>query len=226
MTTWSEAAKHELEQYLERIRSQLEETEADAEEVVADLRRHVEQEIDQLDLPVVSADDVRRVTQKSGMPEKDTPVTSPQSKTSAGGTKPKHTWRRFRAGNLFFWSILLPAITVGYEIVTGACADLFFDPIPTWWHAGILVFAIGANGMAWFTLRKDHRRVGKLHGIAIGFALIVSLYYAILFLPVAPISLVGLVATIYFGIGLLALMPLSPLFAWIAVLPWRRIGMT
>ena len=75
MTTWTPAAREELERQLERVRGQLGGGAAegggavlvDAAEVVDDLRRHVDEEFGKRRVSVVTADEVRRVLAQIGV---------------------------------------------------------------------------------------------------------------------------------------------------------------
>jgi len=131
---------------------------------------------------------------------------------------PSATKRPGRFGRIIIalFGILLPIITLGVEFFTHMCAETFFDPIPTIWHILLISFVPLANILVLLSLKKDDvsnlTRLGIVNGIAIG----VSLFYTILFLPLSPLSVIGI---IFYGMGLL---PLSPLLALIASLICRR----
>jgi hypothetical protein len=57
--------------------------------------------------------------------------------------------RPFYMGFLFFAGFLLPAITLGVELITGMCAEAFFDPLPTWWHTFFIFFTALTNLQTW-----------------------------------------------------------------------------
>ena len=61
------------------------------------------------------------------------------------GTK----WEKARRTLLFLFGIVLPTITLGVELIWGACTDLFFDPIPTAGHALLVAVVPISNGMIW-----------------------------------------------------------------------------
>src|SRR3954463_16158809 len=66
MDQWGNAAKAKLEAYFERTRKNLEASGADVNEVIDDLRRHVQQEAAALNLPVITEQDVDRILARIG----------------------------------------------------------------------------------------------------------------------------------------------------------------
>ncbi len=114
------------------------------------------------------------------------------------------------------FGIVLPAATVAIELYTRMCAETFFDPIPTLWHAVLAALVPAANlALVWALIRGNTKRPGALflaNGVAIG----VSGFYALLFLPLAPLAAV---AVVIYGLGLL---PFAPLFGLISALMLRR----
>ncbi len=105
-------------------------------------------------------------------------------------------------------AVLYPLVVIAIELYTNMCAEAFFDPIPTIYH-NILVFLVPlSNFLLWWKLRTDENiNLGKLlllSAISIG----VSLYYAIIFLPLIPI---GIIAIAFYGMGLLPLAPIVSL---------------
>src|SRR5262245_43073298 len=88
------------------------------------------------------------------------------------------------------FGVLLPAFALFVEATTGACADLFFDPIPTVRH-GLLVGLIPVANLLLLALDDPHPRrrawLTRLHGVALGVALV----YALLFLPILPIAVIA-----------------------------------
>lgn len=126
-----------------------------------------------------------------------------------------------RLGDLGFvlfglFGVLLPVGTLTYELWSGSCADVLFDPIPTFWHVLLVALVPVANGLALAQLRYhspvSHRHVMLLLSFAIG----VELYYALIFLPITPVSVMLILV---FGLGLL---PLSPLISLLVSLYLHR----
>lgn len=112
--------------------------------------------------------------------------------------------------------ILLPLITLILELFTKMCADIFFDPIPSLWHVLIVSLVPAANAqILWSLVYKRFERIKFLAWISV-ISAGVSLFYSILFLPLTPFSIIGI---LYAGLGLL---PLSPLFSLWAILLLRK----
>jgi len=129
---------------------------------------------------------------------------------------------RFAAGVLFFFAIALPAVTLAFELVSGLCAQFLFDPIPTAGHTLLVALVPAANLLAWRSLRRTppDGRPRRWARVLNGAALASAVYYAMLFAPVTPFAVIGgVVGMIYFGAGLLALLPLAPLIGVFAT--WR-----
>lgn len=241
MSTWTTTALQTLEGYLENNRSRYVTSGADAEEVISDLRRHVQEEVAALKLPVVTEDDVQRIVRRIGPapveePGQFRPEMPPASLNGATLGK------SFRSFLLFFFGVLLPAVTLGFELTTHLCAGVFFDPLPTWFHVLFVALVPAANLFAWEALRgrgtpalnggngaphsplqtgmarflrpgwQRERWLWLTNGAAVG----VSAFYSVLYAPMAPFAAIGV---IYFGFGLL---PLSPLFAFGGTLRFRR----
>lgn len=137
------------------------------------------------------------------------------------GIKQTGTPGGFARGCVFFAGIILPCIALLFEGFTHSCGEMFFDPIPTPWHALLVAIVPLANLLAWIATRggvsRAHRAIDALLGVAIG----VSASYTLLFLPMLPMAILGLAAILYFGIGLFALLPLSPILSFAATLRFR-----
>ena len=118
-------------------------------------------------------------------------------------TVPEGTWRRPGAIALLF-GVILPAFALAFEIVSGLCAALAFDPIPTICHVLLVACVPFANAAALVALRRTDARcvpvLARLNAAAIG----IGLYFSVVFLPLFPIAVLALAA---FGAGLVALSP-------------------
>lgn len=133
------------------------------------------------------------------------------------------TWRVIWEVLLVAMAVGLPAITLVTEWITHICGETFIDPIPTPFHLLLVALVPVANLLVWLSLRRGWNWGGKRLGLLTGAALAISLCYAILYLPLAPFALMALlVGTWYFGLGLIGLLPLSPLLSYIAALVLRR----
>jgi len=116
---------------------------------------------------------------------------------------------------LVFAGIVLPLITISVELYFRLCADILFDPIPTLWHVLLVIFVPLANAYILWTLYKNRFERITLLGWASAFSNAISLFYALIFAPVSPLAMIGI---IIYGVGLL---PLSPLIAFIAAILMR-----
>ena len=215
MNTWTNPALQTLEGYLHRNRKRVLDTGADPDEVVADLRRHVEEEIAALQLPVVTENDVRRIMNQIGpVPEEpiETPIES--SPPTAQRAKPKDSANSIW---LMIFGVALPAITIGFELFTRLCTGVFFDPLPTHLHIALVALVPLANLFTWLFLRDNRRSVPRSLWLANAAACGVSLVYSAVFLPMSIFAVIGI---FYFGIGLL---PLAPLFSFVCAMRLRSL---
>ena len=110
---------------------------------------------------------------------------------------------------VFTLAVFYPLFTIGFELFTQMCAESLFDPMPTIFHKILLLIVPLANFLVWKQLRSKRilniRSLMLLCTISIG----VSGFYTLIFLPVTPFAVVGI---IFFGYGLL---PLAPLVSFI-----------
>ncbi len=112
--------------------------------------------------------------------------------------------------------ILLPLITLIFELWTKMCADAFFDPIPSLWHVLIVGLVPLANAqILWSLYRNNLQRINFLSWIS-AISAGSAVFYSIFFLPMSPLSIIGIVI---YGLGFLSL---SPMFALWAVLLLRK----
>src|SRR5512133_3053553 len=222
MSRWTDAAKMRLEQYFTNLRGSLATAGVDAEEVVEDLRRHVEEEVAARKLTVVTQQDAEQILTRIGAPEGlRTPAVS-QPPSAAGAALCDKLSGKKPGWGLLIFGVVLPFVTVIFEFASGACGGLFFDPIPTLWHAVLAAFVPVANLLVWLALRRGDLRRRPLLGWMNGAALAISLAYSAAFLPLAPFalaSIVMIVGLLYFGIGLA---PLAPTMAFVSALLLRR----
>jgi len=210
MSEWTESAKVELEAYLKRVRAAAGNG-ADAVEVADDFRNHVHEEIAASGIKIVTEVDVRRITSRLGLPENENP---PQAQSAPGPQTPVE-WPGDRCGAgpgmwlLLFFGVILPAITLGIEQHTAMCAASLFDPIPTLFHSLLIGLVPLVNFIVWWALRKGKLASRDWYGWANGIAMGIAFFYMILFLPLTPFAVIG----VLWGIGILALAPLLSLMA-------------
>jgi hypothetical protein len=112
--------------------------------------------------------------------------------------------------------VLYPIVVIGIELYSRMCAEAFFDPMPTLLHTFAVAFVPASNLLMWVRLQHDTVQNTKWLAFANGAAIAIAGFYALLFLPVAPIAFVAIFA----GIGLL---PLAPLACFVCALKLRKM---
>jgi len=220
MKDWPAPAREELERILADHHARLVGTGVDADEVVADLRRHVETELGSGGTRTIDPADVRESLQRllpgdDGAPRADSvaPPDAPRRHPHlVGSVAPAGEWRdslRLRRAVLhWLFLVILPAVTLGFELVTGLCATELFDPIARVSQ----LLAVAAVPLAFAAILLGHDRPGWKHRhrakrAAAALACGVCVYYAVQFAPLMPAAVI---AIIFFGLGLL---PMAPLLA-------------
>jgi len=111
--------------------------------------------------------------------------------------------------------VLYPIAVIAIELASRMCAEAFFDPMPTYGHMLAVAFVPLSNLLIWIRLQHAPFRNASNLAFANGAAIAIAGFYALLFLPLAPIALVGIVV----GIGLL---PLAPLASFLCALRLRK----
>jgi hypothetical protein len=218
MTHWTDSARARLEDYLARTRQSLANTDADADEVTDDLRRHVDEEIAARMLSTVTEQDIAQILTHIGTPEPA--QTLPTPGTTAAVSTPPRSKRGFFyhvvSGLLLVFGILLPFGVLVFEYATGACAGVLFDPIPNIGHAVLVALVPIVSLLVWIDLLRPRARwrapLAWANAVTIGVAFI----YFLLFLPPAPFAVIGL---FFFGFGFV---PLAPILSFLAALVLRR----
>ena len=210
MPQWSKEAANELEAYLSGERNILDKSDVDAEEVLEDLRTHVDEEIKGRRLQVVTRKDVTEILRRIG------PLTGRENQmTETNVDEPGASQTQFKTAPgpaLAIFGVVLPTISIVVELCTRACARAFFDPMPTWWHVLLVSSVPAANALVISQIRRGSRCHPRLLMAANAVALTVAAFYAVGFVP---LLLPGVVAILFFGFGLL---PMGPLFALVAVI--------
>lgn len=144
--------------------------------------------------------------------EKETPPKTPAPKLS------KRDFPTRRSFLALVFGVFVPALTLGIEWVTGFCAGEIFNPIPTWGHVFLVALVPAINFTVWRVLMRGTtvKRPGVLSfgmGLSIGIAIVYSVVFVPLIFP-------GVIALMFFGLGLL---PLAPYFALGAGLHFRKV---
>lgn len=251
MTTWTPTARAALQRSLDQHRTRFAADGAEADEVIADLRDHVEREAEALRLSIVTEADVRRILAQvdpglleapdlratgteavtsSGAPgdpasfgsfpsaptpSRPTPPTPEPPKPAASETPTRTLASRLWLGLRVFLGVLLPLGTLIFEWLERPSASELLDPIPTPFHFGLILLVplTQAFGIAW--LERSSRPLPRWFPWALSTSLGISAAYAIVYLPITPLAMIGIVV---YGLGLV---PLAPLVSWITGLSLR-----
>ncbi len=209
MTEWTSEAKKERDAYLSLQRDASKGQDINAEDVIDDIRHHIDEELKEL--TIVTREDVARVIRQLGPPQNAERITAneEESRTSANQLKKP-------GAVVIVLGIVLPLIALIFELVGHACAGAFFDPIPSWWHVALVASVPIVNSLIVRNLRSKKGLVPNWLLGANAATLVVCLFYAIAF---ATLCIPGIMAVFYFGFGLL---PMAPLFSLIATFQCRR----
>ncbi|MGQ0674330.1 MAG: VIT domain-containing protein [Hyphomicrobium sp.] len=106
--------------------------------------------------------------------------------------------------------VLYPASVIVFELVTRWCAQTLFDPLPTHWHTLGVALVPLSNLVLWLALRRSVTIDARWLALASGVGLGVAGFYTLIFLPVLPLAVVGI---LFYGLGLLPLSPLVSLLS-------------
>lgn len=204
MKTWTNQAEKRLAEYLEeRARREGFDGE-EADELKSDLRRHIHEEAEKESGEGIGSMQLEGILGRldAGYRESPRPYEAvPPEPCRLSGIRPRWAWT---------WGVAMPAGVSIFEIIFSFCGGVFFDPVATWWHAALILMVPLVN--AWI-LKGAPGGSEKTKGLAAGFVLVIAIFYALLFAPLAPLSMV---AVIFFGLGFLSL---TPVFAgWMT---WR-----
>lgn len=224
MPEWTPEARQHLDQYLGRVAELCQRQGDDAEEVVANLREHVEAESVKDGGRLVTLDSLRTILARVGTPEQVT-GSEPAGAAEPGKTDVARTvWDGLRTGRSYafvLFVVVIPLAAILIEMAYHIFAEVWFDPIPTWAHVLILLTVPGSYAFGLFHLTRRlgerERRMTTLALLLNGFALAVSAVYLAVYLPVMPLAAIAIIA---FGLGLL---PLSPVLCTVggALQCWR-----
>jgi hypothetical protein len=211
---WTNSAREELDKYFDQIRPNLQATGADPAEVLDDIRRHIDEELTALKLEIVTAEDVKRVVLKMGLPGLSShPVSNKPPELNSLLSKSTGI---LSDSIILIFGVILPAAAFGIELITHMCGRTFFDPIPTVWHCILAGFVPLSSLLVWLAIKRNKysyiRILGFVNAVAIG----ISFFYTLLYLPLLPLAAI---AILIYGLGLL---PMAPLAAFTNALILRR----
>ncbi|MDH5432731.1 MAG: VIT domain-containing protein [Gammaproteobacteria bacterium] len=108
----------------------------------------------------------------------------------------------------FFIGIIFPAFVIAFEVVTKMCANVIFDPLPTFFHIILVSYVPFANFYVWKAINSNNVVSADKLLIISSISLGIAGYYALLFLPIIPFSIFGI---LFYGLGLLPLAPVTAL---------------
>ena len=198
MKNWTTEAERRLQGYLAERVTREGFTGEDAAELAADLRRHIHEEADKAPEQTVSLLVLEQLLGRLDAGYRPPPAVGEES-----GVKSRVRVWSWTAG------VVLPALVLVFELLTRFCASVFFDPAATWWHVALIASVPAAN--VWL-LRRGAGAAPRVAGWAAGFAVVVAVFYGLLFLPLLHASVIALIA---YGMGLLSLTPvLAAIQTW------------
>ena len=134
--------------------------------------------------------------------------------------KPPHL---FRFPTLFLiLGVVWPVATVMFEVLTRACAQSFFDPLPTVWHLALALSVPVANGLVWWIGNGPPGRYRKWISLVRGAAWVSGVVYllALNVISLVAIPMAVLIVPLAFREPLVAILPamsLGPLMGFLMV---------
>src|SRR6202049_2113018 len=66
------------------------------------------------------------------------------------------------------FGVLTPAAAIALELLPRICAQAFFDPLPTYWHALAVAMVPAGNLLVWINLQNGRGGFFKVLGFAHG----------------------------------------------------------
>lgn len=216
MIPWNPDAQRVFDQHCEEQRAALLAAGADPDEVFGDWRALLETRAVAAGETEVQA--ARVQTELAKLAEAlGAFAASRQEASVPSAASARPAWRVwFRRGvTLLLWllGVALPLGVLAFELIAGFCAELLFDPMPTWLHTLLIALVPAANAWAlWAAAGRCQPRPALriLNGMAVG----IAAFYALQFAVITPFAAI---AILYFGIGLVPLAPLLALWAAIVL---------
>jgi len=206
--SWTDAAKLHLDQYIEDHAQTWNKTGANAQDIKEDLRSHIEEKAIEYGMPNITKDNVEQVLRNWSV--LDSSVTETDKELMSQDAFQTKKDKTFSFNNLFIYifGIALPIIAVIVELSTSICSEVLFDPLPTIPHVLIYLLIPVSNiiSIRACTKGKTNNWINWLNVMAFG----VSVFYGLIFLPLLPLGIIGI---LFLGIGLCGLSPLLGLIS-------------
>ena len=221
MIAWNPEALDLFRRHCEDRRDALLAAGADPDEVYSDWKSLVESRAAAAGESVVDAGRAQAVLAEWAGALRDLPPADPPPRTAppVRAASPRIWFQRGSTALLWIFGVVLPVGVLLFELLAGFCAEILFDPLPTWVHVALVALVPLANAWTLAAASRERvvasggrwvRTVGRLNGAAIG----VAAYYAIQFAMITPFAFMAL---LYFGIGLIPLAPLVSLMCAMAI---------
>ncbi len=200
MKTWTTQAERRLSEYLDERATREGFSGDEADEFKADLRCHIHEESEREPGEGLGLMGLEGILQR---------LDGGYRPTKEARALPASKWAGFKRFFNWTFGVVFPLGVTVFEIGSGFCGGVFFDPVPTIWH--VLLLALVPFGNA-YLLIKAAQRAESWVGALTGSVQVISVFYALLFLPLLPASVIAMIA---FGMGLLSLTPiLAALVSW------------
>lgn len=135
----------------------------------------------------------------SSTTERSSVSVSSSGSAAASGAHGYEWWMLF----VLIAGVALPSAAVGFEIFTRLCSFIF-DPFPTTWHLALLALVPLGNLLVLWTYRRADARTAAPAAFLVGLSAGVAFAYSVVFLPILPFCVIGIIC---YGIGLLGLAP-------------------
>jgi hypothetical protein len=198
MKHWTTQAERRLTEYLRERVAREGLGGSEAEDLKGDLRNHIYEEAERREGETISLMLLENILGRLDAGYR--PPAAPSAVKPPGGG----SFARFL---LWTFGVVMPALILGFEVISSFCGSVFFDPVATWWHVALVAAVPAVN---FCLLRGAILERSRLAGMAAGFALVVAVFYGLLFLPLIHLSAI---AVIFFGMGLLSLTPVFAAFS-------------
>lgn len=202
---WTESALNRWEQFLDAKTWAFRFDAEVAKELREDLSLHLGEELAEENCELVSRERIEKaIAALGGEPEtKSTPESKPSTKALLSG---------FKKFFVVVFGVIMPLGIFTLELLSGFCGAVFFDPLTTWFHVILVAVVVFGNG--WLLTKRSYRVSAKWRGLISGTSVAISSFYALLFVPLIPLSCF---ATLYFGLGLISLTPILNFFATLKI---------